>query len=157
MKFKPPLFLTLLEEETDLEFQITPMIDLLLVLLIFFMAIIITKILQNEASLQLPQLSENTLNSKKTITSGQCVINIAWQTSWTKPLLTVDQTPIPSLSQLSTLMVRNQKAFQKLHPQKKFRVFIRADRKLPYHFLQEILRLCEQNGLHDVAFATTTP
>ena len=52
--FKPPAFLTLLEEDSDLEFQITPMIDLLLVLLIFFMAITTTKILRNDTSLQVP-------------------------------------------------------------------------------------------------------
>lgn len=155
--FKPPAFLTLLEEDSDLEFQITPMIDLLLVLLIFFMAITTTKILRNDTSLQLPQLAMETSATQEKTTLGQAVINISWQKTWATPLITIDQTQIPSLEEMALLLVQKQSDFQKMHPQKQFRLFIRADRQLPYHFLQNILKICQQKGLYQITFATTTP
>lgn len=153
--FKSPAFLILLEEDSDLEFQITPMIDLLLVLLIFFMAITTTKILRNDSSLQLPQLLKAPSPLQKE-TLGQAVINISWQKTWVKPLITIDQTQIPSLKEMTLLLVQKQSAFQEMHPQKQFRIFIRADHQLPYHFLQDVLIQCQQKGLNQITFATTT-
>ena len=155
--FKPPAFLTLLEEDSDLEFQITPMIDLLLVLLIFFMAITTTKILRNDTSLQVPQLLTEPFSPQEKTTFGQAVINISWQKTWTKPLITIDQSHIPSLEEMALLLIQKQSDFQKMHPHKSFRIFIRADRQLPYHFLQNILKICQQKGLYQITFATTTP
>jgi biopolymer transport protein ExbD len=153
MKLRTPPFLTLIEEDSELEFQITPMIDLLLVLLIFFMAITTTKVLRNDAALQLPQIFTDS-PQKNQEQLGQCVINIQWQNSYSEPTFSIDQIPARTQKQLNAILNQNYRAFQKIHPDKPYQIVIRADEKLPYHFLQQILQLCQKNGFHQITFAT---
>src|SRR5437016_840922 len=61
--------------EEDPEFQIAPMIDILLVLLIFFMSISSTEVLQSNHAIQLP-IAADGKSSKKN--PGQVIINITW-------------------------------------------------------------------------------
>ncbi|MBX7157038.1 MAG: biopolymer transporter ExbD [Verrucomicrobiae bacterium] len=152
MKFRHSPFLTFIEEETDLEFQITPMIDLLLVLLIFFMAITTTKILRNDTSLQLPHITTKQ-SQVENEQMGQCVINIAWREKEEELTFSIDQIPARTLPELNAILNQNYRAFQKVHPEKSYEIVIRAEEKLPYHFLQNILQLCQKSGFRQITFA----
>src|SRR5262245_17793306 len=66
---------TRLAPEEDPEFQIAPMIDILLVLLVFFMSISSTEVLQRVEGLELPVA--NNASGPET-TRGQVIVNVFW-------------------------------------------------------------------------------
>src|ERR1700755_257751 len=61
--------------EEDPEFQIAPMIDILLVLLVFFMSISSTEVLQRSDEVRLP-VADNA--AAQQVDAGQVVINVLW-------------------------------------------------------------------------------
>src|SRR5436190_6224326 len=61
--------------EEDPEFQIAPMIDILLVLLVFFMSISSTEVLQRVEGENLPTATEAGAMQR---TQGQVVLNVLW-------------------------------------------------------------------------------
>ena len=62
--------------EEDPEFQIAPMIDILLVLLVFFMSISSTEVLQVNKGVTLP-VAKDAKNAEKN-TKGQTIVNVLW-------------------------------------------------------------------------------
>src|ERR1700740_2326217 len=67
---------TRMPPEEDPEFQIAPMIDILLVLLVFFMSISSTEVLQVNKGVTLP-VAKDAKDAKKD-TKGQTIINVLW-------------------------------------------------------------------------------
>src|ERR1700748_2738457 len=67
---------TRLPPEEDPEFQIAPMIDILLVLLIFFMSISSTEVLQVSKEVKLPVAKDAKPADKGT--KGQTIVNVMW-------------------------------------------------------------------------------
>src|SRR6188508_3454307 len=63
--------------EEDPEFQIAPMIDILLVLLVFFMSISSTEVLQTRDDITLPVAKDAKEKDKQT-PQGQVIINVLW-------------------------------------------------------------------------------
>ena len=61
--------------EEDPDFQIAPMIDVLLVLLVFFMSISSTEVLQSTKNIELPIAADGNTASKN---KGQVIVNIVW-------------------------------------------------------------------------------
>ena len=64
--------------EEDPDFQIAPMIDVLLVLLVFFMSISSTEVLQSTKNIELPVAADGNAAAKN---KGQVIVNIAWLTA----------------------------------------------------------------------------
>src|SRR5436190_21872494 len=62
-------------QEEDPEFQIAPMIDILLVLLVFFMSIASTQVLQSNDKVRLPIAKEGKELGE---TGGVMIINVLW-------------------------------------------------------------------------------
>src|SRR5882757_4605977 len=69
---------TRMAPEEDPEFQIAPMIDILLVLLVFFMSISSTEVLQVNKEVTLPVAKDAKPAEKDT--KGQMIINVMWST-----------------------------------------------------------------------------
>src|SRR5271154_1883427 len=69
---------TRLPPEEDPEFQIAPMIDILLVLMIFFMSISSTEVLQVNQAVKLP-VAKDAKDADKN-TKGQTIVNVMWTT-----------------------------------------------------------------------------
>src|SRR3954451_17722210 len=67
------------QPEEDPEFQIAPMIDILLVLLVFFMSISSTEVLQKTEGITLPVAKD--AKDAEHDTKGQTIINILWTES----------------------------------------------------------------------------
>src|SRR6476660_6367662 len=68
---------TRLAPEEDPEFQIAPMIDILLVLLVFFMSISSTEVLQVRQEITLP-VAKDAKQKESTTPDGQVIINVLW-------------------------------------------------------------------------------
>ena len=88
------------EPEVDPEFQIAPMIDILLVLLVFFMSISSTEVLQSNQDVNLP-VARDAKESKKN--PGQVIVNVLYNPLSSQTVLEVDERPV-DLGQLAPML-----------------------------------------------------
>src|SRR5687767_11857574 len=75
--------------EEDPEFQIAPMIDILLVLLVFFMAIASTEVLQTNDNVKLPVAKDAKSKDESGSPEGVVIVNILYE-----PLSTASEIEI---------------------------------------------------------------
>ena len=73
----------------DPEFQVAPMIDVLLVLLIFFMSITTDQILKVDKSIKLPLAPD--AKERKVDLQNQIVVNIDWNAGENKSTVSFDK------------------------------------------------------------------
>lgn len=132
------------DPEVDPEFQIAPMIDILLVLLVFFMSISSTEVLQSNQSVNLP-VAKDGKDAKKN--PGQIIINIALNPLTNATLIEVNERIYPAPSDLISML--------QAHVQKNpmVRVLIRADRSVRYEYLRSLLEAVGNAGIANVTFS----
>jgi biopolymer transport protein ExbD len=121
--------------EEDPEFQIAPMIDILLVLLVFFMSIATEQVMQVNKEVVLPV-------SKK----SELMLNLTWNELSSTGAIIVDDRHIEA-SDLQEL-IRKKKEF---NPD--LRVVIRADRNAKYQYVRSIMVAMGQAGVPNVTFS----
>lgn len=126
------------------EFQIAPMIDVLLVLLIFFMSIATSSVARYDPSIQVPLAPDA---NKKEDSEGELVFNLAWKPSEDKAVVTFEERVVLPAETIGTLSARK-KANDKV------RVLIRADGETPVRFVNDVVKAAAQAGIIDVTFAT---
>lgn len=132
------------ESEVDPEFQIAPMIDILLVLLVFFMSISTTEVLQADRTVKLP-IAKDAKEAKEN--PGQVIINLAFNAINNITLIKVDDRPYPSPNDLVSLLDSKVKANPMV------RVVIRADREVRYEYLRTLLEAVGRSGVGNVTFS----
>jgi len=132
------------EAEADPEFQIAPMIDILLVLLVFFISISSTEVLQTNQNVQLAVAKEG----KEPVPTkmGQIIVNVTFSEMSNATTIDVDEKPI-SEAQLTTMLQ------QKSAKNPQLRVLIRADKRIRYQFLRKILEAVGNSGISVVTFS----
>lgn len=135
---------TRLSPEEDPEFQIAPMIDILLVLLIFFMSISSTEVLQRHEGVRLPVAADAVSDHG---TRGEKIINVLWSEINHAGVVVMDEVTYAQGGQLAAPL----KAAIDANPQA--RVLIRADRNVRYELLKEVMRAAGHAGASDVTFA----
>ncbi len=126
------------------EFQIAPMIDVLLVLLIFFMSIAMTAVTRYDPAIELPAAPDA---NKKESSEGELVFNIAWKASESRAITTYDEAPVNLDNVVATLAAR-----KKADP--KIRVLIRSDALTPVRYISAVVDSAARAGISDVTFAT---
>ena len=130
--------------EEDPEFQIAPMIDILLVLLVFFMSISSTEVLQSNRGIDLAVAKEAKEPKKN---PGQIIVNVTWVTISNMGSIEVDSQKYPTPGDLIPIL---QEALNK-NPMT--RVLIRADKAVRYEFEKEILKAVGTAGVANVTFS----
>jgi biopolymer transport protein ExbD len=144
--------LSAIQEEEDPEFQIAPMIDMLLVLLIFFMSITTTNVMLKDKFVILPP-AKNGKNPEKATDVGETIINVRWaEGRRSGGDIWIDDQPV-GLQLLSIELARRKAAFLKVNPRAKYRVLVRADGRVQYRFTQDLLRECATAGISAITFA----
>ncbi len=131
--------------EADPEFQIAPMIDILLVLLVFFMSISSTETLRNNQDIALP-VAKDAKAPKKTA-EGQVVINVFWGAINNLGSIEVDDKQYPTPSDLVPML----KKHLLVSPQT--RLLVRADRAVRYEYLRQVLRAAGEAGVSNITFS----
>jgi biopolymer transport protein ExbD len=126
------------------EFQIAPMIDVLLVLLIFFMSIATSSVARYDPGIQVPVAPDA---NKKEDSEGELVFNLAWRAAEEKAVVTFEEHVVVPTETIKTLVARK-KANDKV------RVLIRADSETPVRFVNDVVKAAAQAGIIDVTFAT---
>ncbi len=131
--------------EEDPEFQIAPMIDILLVLLVFFMSISSTEVLQANRDIALPVAKDGKDASKNS--PGQVILNITWVTLNNVGGIEVDNVKYASPSDI---VPRLQKA---MNANPLARVLIRADKNVRYEYLRNVMKAVAASGVQNVTFS----
>jgi len=132
------------DPEPDPEFQIAPMIDILLVLLVFFMSISTTEVLQSNKEINLP-IAKEAKEAKEN--PGQVIINVSYTPINDATAIEVDQRTYPSPSDI-VLMLQN-----KALANPNVRVLIRADREVRFDYLKQVLIAVGESGIGNVTFS----
>jgi len=126
------------------EFQIAPMIDVLLVLLIFFMSIATSSVARYDPGIQVPVASDA---NKKEDSEGELVFNVAWKEVVAEAVTTYEEAVVNPMDTIPTLVAR-----KKANPQA--RILVRADGDTPVRYINAIVNAAAQAGIVDVTFAT---
>jgi biopolymer transport protein ExbD len=126
------------------EFQIAPMIDVLLVLLIFFMSIATTAVSRYDPSIELPVAPDA---NKKDDSEGELVFNVAWKVQTQTALTTFEERAVNLDDVIPNLIAR-----KKANP--KVRILVRSDALTPVSYISAVVEASAKAGISDVTFAT---
>ena len=132
--------------EEDPEFQIAPMIDILLVLLVFFMSISSTEVLQTNQDVHLP-VAKDASDEKKGKTDGQVIVNVLWNTINNAGAIVVDEKSFPTPADIVPAI---QMAITK-NPET--RILIRADKEVRYEYTKQLLRELGKAAVQNITFS----
>jgi biopolymer transport protein ExbD len=136
---------TRLPPEEDPEFQIAPMIDILLVLLVFFMSISSTEVLQKTEGINLPVAKDAKPADKDT--KGQTIVNILWVETTNSGTILLDEKKYEN-AELTVPILQT-----KVQANPKMRVLIRADKKVRYEYLKHVMMAAGKAGVGNVTFS----
>ena len=132
--------------EEDPEFQIAPMIDILLVLLVFFMAISSTEVLQTNDKVRLP-VAKEAKEAKKNAKDGLLIINILWNPLNNAGSIDVDGKLYGVANELVPILQHTVQVTPDC------RIMIRADKAVRYEYLRSVLKTAAGTGVSNVTFS----
>ncbi|MEX1045734.1 MAG: biopolymer transporter ExbD [Chthoniobacterales bacterium] len=132
------------EPETDPEFQIAPMIDILLVLLVFFMSISSTEVLQSNRDIRLP-VAKEAKDAKEN--PGQIIVNLAFSAVNNAVAISVNDKDYASPGELVPVLQNH------IQQNPMVRVLIRADKEVRYSVMKSLLEAVGQAGIANVTFS----
>jgi biopolymer transport protein ExbD len=132
------------EAEADPEFQIAPMIDILLVLLVFFMSISSTEVLQSNKDIRLP-VAKEAKDAKEN--PGQIIVNLAYSPINNGVAISVNDKDYPSPGDLIPVLQNH------IQQNPMVRVLIRADKDVRYATMKSLLEAVGKAGIANVTFS----
>ena len=133
--------------EEEPEFQVAPMVDVLLVLLMFFTATTTTEVKSQIADLTLPEAQEAKDREKG---QGQFLVNINKMGGMeAQGRSGLDETA------LANLIKQDYGNLKKLDPNASYRILVRADKDLGWEKTKVVLKAAAAAGVGNVVFATT--
>lgn len=133
--------------EEDPEFQIAPMIDILLVLLVFFMSISSTEVLQTNDSVQLPVAKDAKEKERGAAGQGQTILNVLWARLNNSGSINVDGKDITVAADVVPYLK------EKLSGNPTMRVLVRADKEVRYEYMRSVLKALGDAGVGNVTFS----
>jgi biopolymer transport protein ExbD len=132
------------DPEADPEFQIAPMIDILLVLLVFFMSITSTEVLQSNTDVDLPVAKE--AKDPKPIKGGQMIVNILFSPINNATTFEVNEKN-PSMNEIAAMLSNE------VNRNPQYRVLVRADKQVKYEAIRSLLEAVGRAGVGNVTFS----
>jgi biopolymer transport protein ExbD len=136
-----------IDTDGDPEFQVAPMVDVLLVLMLFFMAITSTEVLKKDKNLQLADADKAKPAEKGK--KSEIVLNVAWDPINSVALFSLNGVSYPSATDPGLLSALTSQHQQSLHSS----VVIRADRDTEYSNISDVMQTCAAAGIGTVSFA----
>ncbi len=135
------------------EFQIAPMIDVLLVILIFFMTITSASVLKVDKKIDLP-IAKNA--QKKDNSRAETVVNVRWENKRAEFVYEdrVYRSANEIVEQLKTAKLTGEKNIT-AGANPTFRAVIRGDRDVPALYVSQAMNACAEAGISDISFSAT--
>ncbi|MDQ3625398.1 MAG: biopolymer transporter ExbD [Verrucomicrobiota bacterium] len=135
---------TRLQPEEEPEFQIAPMIDILLVLLVFFMSISSTEVLQVNDFVKLP-VAKSAKDPRKS--EEQVIVNVLWDEISNAGTIEVDGRKYATAADTVPYLTG------KVEMRPNSRVLVRADRRVKYEYLRGLLVAAGAAKISNVTFS----
>jgi biopolymer transport protein ExbD len=135
------------------EFQVAPMIDVLLTILIFFMTITSAQVLKVDKSIHLP----TSVNAQKKDNSrAEAIVNVRWNGRTAQFVLDdVAYSASSELAQPLKTAMKNGLAKISESQNPSFRVVIRGDREAPARYIAQVMNVAGESGISDISFSAT--
>lgn len=134
------------------EFQIAPMIDVLLVLLIFFMSITSAQVLRIDKDIKLPVAADAKKKEDKNAMFEESV-NVRWVPTKQESVIKLgDREMIPE-DIVTELTARKENTARQFPGSPPYRVIIRGDRDVPAIEIQKVMAIVAQAGIDDISFS----
>ena len=130
------------------EFQIAPMIDVLLVLLVFFVLITSAEVLKVDKNITLP-VSPNAKQREPEMAKHEMAVNLRFDPASNKGLLVVDDVIHSNWQDVIPILKES------LRRDDKLRIVVRGDAAVPAGEIQRVMDLIGQAGIADIAFASS--
>jgi biopolymer transport protein ExbD len=138
-----------IDHDGDPEFQVAPMVDVLLVLMLFFMAITSTEVLKKEKNLHLAEANhakpDDQKQSKK---EDELIVNVSWNNDTAG--FSMDGIAYPTADTLQGVLAARVKENPHAY------VLIRADKDVEYSNISDVMSACAAAGIATVSFAVIT-
>ena len=135
-----------IDTDGDPEFQVAPMVDVLLVLMLFFMAITSTEVLKKDKNLQLADANHAKAAEKKPQKS-EIVVNVDWDGLNSVAEFSIDGKVYSTADEMLGVLT----AQHKQNPAAN--VVIRADKNVQYSYISDLMATCGSAGIGTVTFA----
>jgi biopolymer transport protein ExbD len=132
-------------ESGEPEFQIAPMIDCLLVLLIFFMSITTASVLQIDKDIILPVAPDAKEPEKTKVQEG--ALNVKWDPATQKGVFSFEGATFDDTTLLAERLKERREKIEN------YRIIIRADGRLPAVEIQKTMNILATAGFSDLAFS----
>jgi biopolymer transport protein ExbD len=136
-----------IDTDGDPEFQVAPMVDVLLVLMLFFMAITSTEVLKNDKKVDLPQATHAKPNEDNPNHKHEITINVEWNPYSQSALYILGSTSSPTPDGLAAVIASKHAADPAGY------VVIRADKDVEYSSVADLMNVCGSVGIGSVAFS----
>jgi biopolymer transport protein ExbD len=138
------------DRDTEFEFQVAPMADMLFVLLVFFMSITSLDSLRQRRPMALPVVSAAGPDLQLGSISHQAIISVDWLRGEEAGSLELDGQAVDEDTLLAALRHHHE-----MDPD--LRVLLRADRNAEYGRIASVLRLCHETGIGSITIAVQLP
>ncbi len=135
-------------ESGEPDFQIAPMIDVLLVMLVFFVAISTTQIDQVDSRVKVPVAPDS---AERKPDPNQVLLNVIWKPSEQKMLMNYAGVDYETTQSEDLVGILQKRAGDPVNP--KFEIIIRADRETPAKEVRAAIAIAGQVTAK-LAFAT---
>jgi biopolymer transport protein ExbD len=135
-----------MDSDGDPEFQVAPMVDVLLVLMLFFMAITSTETLKKDPNLILPEANHGQ-KPKPGEQKHVVTINIGWDHPTNSAIFNMDGKRYPTADSLSPFLVTKRASDPLMN------VLIRGDADVQYSNVADLMNACATAGIGSVTFS----
>jgi biopolymer transport protein ExbD len=135
-----------IDQDGDPEFQVAPMVDVLLVLMLFFMAITSTEVLKKDKNLQLAD-AKNAKPAEQGSHKNEIVVNVDWDGLNSVAQFSLDGVPYPTADAMEGALAAQHQQNPAAY------VVIRADRNVEYSNVSDLMNACSSAGIGTVTFA----
>ncbi len=137
----------------DPEFQIAPMVDVLLVILIFFMMITSAQVLKVDKTIKLPPAPHA---QKKDNQRAEAIVNVRWVPEKKRGEFVFDDKVYTQASELVPLIRAAKATGEKKitggnNPN--FRIVVRGDRDVPAMYVSQAMNAAAQADVVDLSFS----
>jgi biopolymer transport protein ExbD len=143
-------------ESGEPEFQVAPMIDVLLTMLIFFMMITSAEVLKLDQDISLPIAPDAQKREKN---RGEVILNVRWKAETKKASYSIDQIDYAKLEDIKEPLdksIQRAKANIKPGANPNVRMVIRAPKDIPASEISRVMDAGAQAGLADIAFSAAS-
>lgn len=135
------------------EFQVAPMIDVLLVILIFFMTITSAQVLKVDKTITLPVAPDA---QKKDTSRAEAIVNVRWKPESKRAEYVFDDRVYGQAEDLVAPLKMAKATGEKNITQGEnpnFRAVLRGDRDVPALHVSQAMNACAEAGISDISFS----